>query len=217
VRVLLIAGAAVTGALLGPWLAAVTVRLAARDAGARPGRRRVLLTSGSAAVLLGVVPALVAVRPALGALAWFAAAGVVLAGVDLAVHRLPDRVTGPAGAVCGAALLADAALTGTWGALLRAMVAAVVATGVAAAGHLASPAGLGRGDVKLLGLLGLVLGWAGWGVLLTGVFLGLLTGAGAALLLVARGRAGWRTAIPFGPPLLAGAWLALLLAAPLPA
>ena len=69
---------------------------------------------------------------------------------------------------------------------------------------------------KLLGLLGLVLGWAGWGVLLTGVLLGLLAGAGTALALVAARRAGWRTPIAFGPPLLLGSWLALLLAAPVP-
>ena len=76
-----------------------------------------------------------------------------------------------------------------------------------------SPDGFGFGDVKLLGLLGLVLGWFGWGVLMTGVFLGLLTGALVSLLLLATRRAGWRTAIPFGPPLLAGAVLTLALGA----
>ncbi|MEU2349961.1 A24 family peptidase [Modestobacter sp. NPDC049651] len=216
VRVLLVAAAVVAGLLLGPWLATATARLAARDRSARAGRVRVAVTCLAAAAALGVVPALTAVRPALAALAWFAGAAVVLAGTDLAVHRLPDRVTGPAAVGVGAALLLDAALTGAWGALLRAVVAAGVALGLGAAGHLVSPAGLGRGDVKLLGLLGLVLGWAGWGVLLAGVFVGLLVGAGAALLLVALGRAGWRTAIPFGPPLLIGAFVALLVAAPLP-
>jgi leader peptidase (prepilin peptidase) / N-methyltransferase len=67
--------------------------------------------------------------------------------------------------------------------------------------------------VKLLGLLGLVLGWFGWGVLMTGVFLGLLTGASVSLALLATGRVGWRSAIPFGPPLLAGAVLVLTLGA----
>jgi leader peptidase (prepilin peptidase)/N-methyltransferase len=216
VRVLLVAAAAAAGLLLAPWLAAVTVRLARRDPTARPGVLRVVVTGVVAAVALGAVPSLTPLRPALVALAWFAAAAVVLGGVDLAVHRLPDRVTGPAAAGCAAALLVDAALTGSWGALLRAVAAAVVAAGVGALGHLASPAGLGRGDVKLLGLLGLVLGWAGWGVLLAGVFAGLLVGAGAALVLIAVGRAGWRTPIAFGPPLLVGAGVALLVAAPLP-
>ena len=67
--------------------------------------------------------------------------------------------------------------------------------------------------MKLLGLLGLLLGWFGWGVLLAGVFLGLLTGALVSLALLATRRAGWRTALPFGPPLLVGAVLALALGA----
>jgi leader peptidase (prepilin peptidase)/N-methyltransferase len=79
-----------------------------------------------------------------------------------------------------------------------------------------SPEGLGLGDVKLLGLLGLVLGWAGWGVLLAGVFLGLVAGAVVSMFLLVTRRAGWRTALPFGPPLLAGAVLALALGGPIP-
>ncbi len=79
---------------------------------------------------------------------------------------------------------------------------------------LAAPSGLGLGDVKLLAQLGLLLGWAGCGVLHDGVYNGLHAGAAGSLLLVAAGRAGWRTAVPFGPPLLLGAVLALLLAGP---
>jgi leader peptidase (prepilin peptidase)/N-methyltransferase len=48
------------------------------------------------------------------------------------------------------------------------------------------------------------------------VFAGLLVGALGSVLLIAVGRAGWRTRVPFGPPLLVGAYLALWLAGPLP-
>jgi leader peptidase (prepilin peptidase)/N-methyltransferase len=48
------------------------------------------------------------------------------------------------------------------------------------------------------------------------VLLGLVAGAAASLTLVAAGRAGWRTALPFGPPLLVGAALALVVAGPVP-
>jgi leader peptidase (prepilin peptidase)/N-methyltransferase len=143
-----------------------------------------------------------------------AGAAVVLGAVDLASHRLPDRVTFPAYAVCGAALLVDAAVLGSWTALVRALLAGGAVFAVSVAVAAVSPAALGFGDVKLLGLLGLVLGWAGWGVLLAGIFLGLLTGAIGSLVLVAAGRAGWRTALPFAPPLLVGAVLALGLAGP---
>jgi leader peptidase (prepilin peptidase)/N-methyltransferase len=206
----------VVGVLLAPWLAAVTVRLATRDSTVRPSPRRLAGTALAAAGALGAAPALAGVRPAAGALAWFGGAAVVLAGVDLASHRLPDRVTYPAAVACAALLLLDAAVTGSGPALLRAAVAAVVALVVAAAARLVSPAGFGLGDVKLLGLLGLVLGWAGWGVLMAAVFVGFLAGALGSLVLMAVGRAGWRTAVPFGPPLLAGAYVALALAGPLP-
>jgi leader peptidase (prepilin peptidase)/N-methyltransferase len=133
----------------------------------------------------------------------------VLGAVDLAGHRLPDRVTFPAAAVCVVALLLDAVVLGSWGAFVRALAAAAVTFGVGYGVAAIAPAALGFGDVKLLGLLGLLLGWFGWGVLLAGLFLGLLAGAGISLALLATRRAGWRTALPFGPPLLLGAVLAL--------
>jgi leader peptidase (prepilin peptidase)/N-methyltransferase len=211
--VLLLTGA-VLGLVLGPRLATTTVRLAGPDPAARPSAVRIALTSLLAATAGAAAPALAGDRPAAVAFAWFGAAAVVLAGVDLAVHRLPARVTHPTAVVCTVALLTDATVTGAWGALLRALVAAAVAYGLGTAVRLVSPAGLGGGDVTLLGLLGLVLGWVGWGVLMAGVFAGLLVGAAFSLLLIARRRAGWRTRVPFGPPLLVGAYLALTLAAP---
>ncbi|MQA34177.1 prepilin peptidase, partial [Modestobacter roseus] len=161
-------------------------------------------------------PVLAGLRPAAVALAWFGGAAVVLAGVDLASHRLPDRVTAPAALGVAAALTVDAAVTGTWPAVGRALLAAAVAWAVLTGVRLVDPRSFGGGDVKLLGLLGLLLGWAGWDVLLTGVFAGLLIGALGSLLLIATGRAQWRTAIAFGPPLLLGAYVALALAGPLP-
>jgi leader peptidase (prepilin peptidase)/N-methyltransferase len=204
----------VVAVLVGPWLARVAVRLAARDDVAVPSAVRTgVMTALLAGLLAGAVE-LAGLRPATLALAWAAGAGVVLGAVDLASHRLPDRVTFPAYAVCGTALLVDAAVLGSWGALLRAVLAAGAAFAVAAVLAALSPGALGYGDVKLLGLLGLVLGWVGWGVLLAGTFLGLLTGALVSVVLLAGRRAGWRTALPFGPPLLAGAVLALALAGP---
>ena len=56
-------------------------------------------------VLVGGVLELTGVRPAAVALAWGAGAGLVLAAVDLAVHRLPDRVLLPAVVACTTALV----------------------------------------------------------------------------------------------------------------
>jgi leader peptidase (prepilin peptidase)/N-methyltransferase len=207
----LVAVAALLGAGLAPWLSRVTVRLASRDSAAVPTPRRVVVTAVLLAAALGAAAAFAGARPALAGFAWCAGAAVVLGGVDLAAHRLPDRVTYPAAAVCAAAFLADAVVLGTWPSLLRALLAAAAAFGLAAFAAALSPDGLGFGDVKLLGLLGLVLGWVGWQALLTGVLLGLVVGGLAAGTLLATRRAGWRTALPFGPPLLLGAALALAL------
>lgn len=207
----------VTAVVVGPWLARVAVRLAARDDAALPTPLRTGVMTGVFAALLAGAGELTGLRPAAAALAWAAGAAVVLAATDLSSHRLPDRVTYPAYAMCATALLADAAVHGTWSALLTAGAAGATAFLVGGLGWFVSPQGLGLGDVKMLGLLGLVLGWFGWGVLMAGVFLGLLTGALVSVLLLVTRRAGWRTAIPFGPPLLAGSVLALALGAVPPA
>jgi leader peptidase (prepilin peptidase) / N-methyltransferase len=213
-RSVLLGAVLLVAVLVGPWLARTAVRLAARDDAAVPTAWRVgIMTALLAALLAGAV-ALTGARPATLGMAWAAGAAVVLGAVDLASHRLPDRVTFPAYAVCGAALVVDAAVLGSWPSLLRAILAAGAAFTVSAGVAAIVPEGLGYGDVKLLGLLGLVLGWAGWGVLLAGVLLGLLTGALVSVALMAARRAGWRTALPFGPPLLVGAVVALALAGP---
>jgi len=210
---MLFGAALVVAVAVGPWLARVGARLARREDTARPSPARVaVVTSLFAGLLVGAVE-LMEPRPATAALAWAAGAAVVLGAVDLASHRLPDRVTFPAAVVCLVAFLVDAAVLGSWGALLRALAAGAAAFAVAYAAAAVSPEGLGFGDVKLLGLLGLVLGWFGWDVLLAGVFFGLLTGAVVSLALLATRRAGWRTRVPFGPPLMVGAVLALALGA----
>ena len=216
----LLLAAAVLGLLAGPSLAGLGVRIAASygapgDAAEppSPGRVRVAAVSVVLATLLVGAVLLVGARPFLLALVWGAGAAVVLAQVDLAVHRLPDRVVLPSLAVVAGAVLADAVVLGTWDEALRALLAGAAAFACAAVVGMVSPRGLGFGDVKLLGLLGVLLGWFGWSVLLLGVLLGFVVGAVVSLVLLAGRRAGWRSEIAFGPSLLAGAALALALPA----
>ena len=78
---------------------------------------------------------------------------------------------------------------------------------------LISPNGMGFGDVKLALGLGAVLGWYGWGSVVLGTFAGFLFGGLYGLALVVARRAGRRTSIPFGPFLIAGAFVGLLIGA----
>jgi leader peptidase (prepilin peptidase)/N-methyltransferase len=71
---------------------------------------------------------------------------------------------------------------------------------------------MGLGDVKLAGLLGLYLGWLGWSSMLVGAFAGFLIGGVIGVLLMATRRAGRKSRIPFGPAMLAGAFLAVFAA-----
>jgi leader peptidase (prepilin peptidase)/N-methyltransferase len=75
--------------------------------------------------------------------------------------------------------------------------------------HLAVRSGLGGGDVKLAGVLGLHLGWVGWPTLVVGAFAGFMIGGMAALSLIAMKRATMTSRVPFGPSMVAGAILAI--------
>ena len=74
---------------------------------------------------------------------------------------------------------------------------------------------MGFGDVKLAGVLGAYLAWLGWAALVVGGFLGFALGAVVGVAMMVAGRAGRRTALPFGPFMLLGALLAIFLAEPL--
>ena len=94
--------------------------------------------------------------------------------------------------------------------LLRAALGAVALFAFYFVLALAYPAGMGFGDVKLAGVLGIYLGWLGWGELVVGAFLGFLFGGVVGLLMMAVRRAGRKSSIPFGPFMLAGAFVAIL-------
>ncbi|MBP2436349.1 hypothetical protein [Microbacterium amylolyticum] len=64
---------------------------------------------------------------------------------------------------------------------------------------------MGGGDIKLAALLGLLLGWIGWGAVIVGAFAGFLVGSLVGItVIVARGGSR-KTAFPFGPSMVVGA------------
>jgi len=142
-----------------------------------------------------------------------AAAGVLLTLVDLRHRLLPDRVVVPTLAG-GAALLVVAALAGgTWPALVRAVLGAAAFFTAFLVLALLSPSGLGMGDVKLAAVLGLFLGWLGWGAVLVGAVAGFVVQAVLSLGLLALRRVRRDSELPFGPAMLLGAALAIALTA----
>jgi leader peptidase (prepilin peptidase)/N-methyltransferase len=129
--------------------------------------------------------------------------GLTLSIVDIAEHRLPNVLTLPSYGVVALWLLGVAYFRAEWASFWRAALAMVIALVVFTL--LCAIRGMGLGDVKLSGVLGLALGWFGWPSLVAGLALCFVYGgviSGALLLFRVIGR---RTRIAFGPFMIAGA------------
>jgi leader peptidase (prepilin peptidase)/N-methyltransferase len=154
----------------------------------------------------------------LPALAYLAAVSLALALIDLDVQRLPDAIVLPSYPVA-AALLALASWApgdaSDWGALLRAVIAGAALFTFYLMVFAVYPAGMGFGDVKLAGVLGLYLGWVGWGAVLVGWFATFLLGGLFAIGLLVAGRAKRKSGIPLGPWMLLGAAVGVVAGEPL--
>ncbi|WP_354003080.1 prepilin peptidase [Microbacterium elymi] len=140
---------------------------------------------------------------------YLAAISIALTLIDLDVHRLPNSIVLPSYIVAIVLLGAASLFTADWDALIRAGVGMVVMYLFYALLRFIRPGGMGGGDVKLAGVLGLYLGWLGWASLIVGAFAAFLLGGIFGIALLVSRRASRRTAIPFGPWMLAGAWVGI--------
>jgi len=138
------------------------------------------------------------------------AVGLVgLSWIDLKTKRLPRKIIYVTAAI-GVPLLCVAALARheperIW----MALVGAGSALAFMAIVYAASRGGMGDGDVRLSPLLGAYLGWLNPGLVAVGLFIGFLTGAVVGVAMMATGRAGRKTAVPFGPFLALGTIIAI--------
>lgn len=160
-----------------------------------------------AAVVTPLATAALALK--LVAFLYLAAISLALAIIDIETHKLPNVIVLPGYAV-GVALLGTAAL----------LQGDLVGLGRMAAGAgilfffyfvlaMISPRGMGMGDVKLAGVLGLFLGSLGWGQLAVGAGAAFVLGGLFSIILLITRRAGRKSGIPFGPWMLLGAWVGI--------
>jgi len=171
------------------------------------------LVEAGTAVLFVAVAARFGLSWTLPAYLYLAAVAIALALIDLDVMRLPNAIVLPSYLVA-VVLLGTAALLGEgFGPLLRGLAAAALLW--ISYRVLARLGGMGGGDVKLAPLLGFYLGWLGWGPVAVGAFAAFLLGGVVGVALMATRLAGRKTRIPFGPYMLAGAFLAVFAAAPI--
>ena len=160
------------------------------------------------AILLAVAT-FIHLGPSADAAAWACAQAilVVLSAYDIASRRLPNVITLPTAAaalvlraIFNRSDLAEVAIAGA-AAFVIFYVLALVLRG-----------GLGMGDVKLVGMLGFLLGSSVIPALLIGVFAG---GIWAIVLIVAR-KVTIRSTIAYGPFLAVGGMIAILAGSPPP-
>jgi len=127
---------------------------------------------------------------------------VPAAMIDLEHRIIPNRITAP-GAVLALAIGTGLDPSGE----PTRLIAGAAAAGFLLIAALAYPGGMGMGDVKLAGVMGLCLGSAVAPAILAALITGVLTG----VVIIARkgAQAGRKTAVPFGPFLALGALLAV--------
>lgn len=169
-----------------------------------------LAVETATAILLAALAARVHPGLVLAAACWLALCAVPLAFIDAAVKRLPDLLTAPAYAGTVLLLLLAATTSGHWDNLARAVLGGIAMAGFYLTLALISPSGMGMGDVKAAASVGTLLAWPGWRLLLAGGFAGFLLAAIYGIALLVSGRASRKQHISFGPFILAGAFLAIL-------
>jgi leader peptidase (prepilin peptidase)/N-methyltransferase len=135
--------------------------------------------------------------------------GVALAVVDWRTRLLPSYVIRPTAAALVVLSLVGWAVTGDTATLVRALIGGLVALVFYFVCFFIYPRGLGFGDVRLAGTLGVALGWLGWGQWVVGLYSGFLLGGiigGLLAVLKVVDRKGF----PFGPFMLLGAVVGVL-------
>jgi leader peptidase (prepilin peptidase)/N-methyltransferase len=205
-------GAAILGGILGWWpLAAWADRNIHTPSTDRMPLRRLRMWSAIATTVgFAALAWRFGAHPALPALLALVATGVVLSIVDLTEHRLPNAVVLPTVAIVAVLLVLASALTGEWLRLAWTLAGGAGMFLLYFTLALISPAGMGMGDVKFAAPLGLALGWFGWNVWVVGLAAGFIIGGVVSLIALLLRRVTLRGSIPFGPSMLAGALVAIL-------
>ena len=147
--------------------------------------------------------------PVLPAFCILGAALVALVWIDLHEFRLPREITYTAFIMSSVVIVIAALLNDEPERIWQAVLGAGIALAIMGAIYLASRGGMGDGDVRLAPLLGLHLGYLNPGIVPVGLFWGFLIGAVVGVAAMAFGKAGRKTALPFGPFLAVGAVLAI--------
>jgi leader peptidase (prepilin peptidase)/N-methyltransferase len=201
-----------------PVLGWLLLRGRARCCGTRISARYPLIEAGTGLAFAAVAVWAGRSAPTLWALPAFgylAAISIALGVIDVDTHRLPIPIVRPAYLVSAVLLGAASWAQHDQASAIRMVAGAATLWGLYGLLFLIRPDAMGLGDVRLAGVLGMYLGWLGWGPVAVGAFMGFLVGALFGLGLVAIGRSKLKSMIPYGPHMLVGAWIAVFAGDPI--
>jgi leader peptidase (prepilin peptidase)/N-methyltransferase len=157
------------------------------------------------ALVLGLFAAHFGADVVLAAYAVFGLSMVAISAVDLERWIIPNHIIYPTLALLIPLLVIASAVDHQWGSLGRAAIAGAAAFLGFYILHIAVPKGMGFGDVRLAGVIGIATGWLGLGHAFVGFFAGFVLGAVIGIAFMVATGGGRKTKIPFGPFLAAGA------------
>lgn len=140
----------------------------------------------------------------------FLTLSMALVITDLESFRIVDRLNLAGTLIIAVVLTITALVGGELDRILRGLGgAALYFAGTSLVFIAVRGRGFGAGDVKLSLQLGLFTAYLGWSVLGWAAFWTAMIGGVVALLLILSGKAGRRTELPYGPPMILGAWTAI--------
>jgi leader peptidase (prepilin peptidase) / N-methyltransferase len=191
------------------WLA----RSHCRACGLRISRRYLLIETATAGLFVALALRFGATAE-LPAYLFLAAVGVAVAAIDVQTRQVPDTILLPAYIISLLLLVPAGAAAADWWPAVRAVSGMFALSAIYSALVVAYPTGMGLGDVKLAGLLGLYLGWLSWSAVLIGAMGGLVIGGiGGSALIAATGRHRF-SVTAYGCCMTAAAGIAVFAAAP---
>ena len=149
--------------------------------------------------------------PELPAVLLFVAGGIALSAIDIEHFRLPNAVVYPLLGLVSLSLVVAAGVSSQWSRLVWVVAGALASAGLLfAIVFLTRGRGMGMGDVRLGLVLGAVAGWYGPGRALVSMFLGFVVGSLVGIGTALRTGKVKGVKMPFGPSLIAGAFLTVL-------
>jgi leader peptidase (prepilin peptidase)/N-methyltransferase len=197
-----------------PVLSWLLLRGRCRACGEPISGRYPLVEVGTAALFAATAVAIGA-HAALPAFGVFVAALIAISAIDLELYIVPNRIIYPTLFVSVPLLLLAAAVDGDWTSAREAAVGGALSFGLFLLIHLISPRGMGFGDVRLSGVIGMFLGWLSVSHALLGLFLAFLLASVLGVGLIAVKLRSRKDHIPFGPFMALGAVIAVLFGDPL--